>query len=121
MWGTGSAKRELMHVDDMANAAVYLMGLPQAAYWQCVPKRLSHVNIGTGEDVAIKELVYLVKSIVGFQGEIEFDHSKPDGMPRKLLDVSKLNNMGWKACIGLEEGIRATYQWFLNNLETVRL
>jgi GDP-L-fucose synthase len=100
MWGTGSPKREFLHVDDLADACFYLM----QTYNQ---KGL--VNIGTGEDIAIKSLAELVKKIVGFQGTIEHDLSKPDGTPRKLMDVSKLKNAGWVAKIGLIEGIQSVY------------
>lgn len=108
IWGTGRVRREFLHVDDLAAACVYLM------------KNFSEpgfVNIGTGEDLEIIELAKLVKSITGFQGEILHDVSKPDGTPRKLMDVSKLKGLGWTASIGLEEGIRATYQDYLANLQ----
>lgn len=100
MWGTGSPKREFLHVDDLADACFYLM----QTYSQ-----EGLVNIGTGEDIAIKSLAELVQEIVGFQGTIEHDLSKPDGTPRKLMDVSKLKNAGWEAKIGLEAGIQSVY------------
>lgn len=101
MWGTGTPKREFLHVDDLADACVYLM----KTYNQ-----EGLVNIGVGEDIAIKDLGLLIKEIVGYEGKIEHDLSKPDGTPRKLMDVSKLNAAGWKAKIGLEEGIRSVYE-----------
>ena len=104
IWGTGSPKREFLHADDLADACVYLM------------QHYSDndiVNIGVGEDIAIKDLALLIKDIVGFSGELTFDTSKPDGTPRKLLDVSKLNGLGWKAGISLLDGITQTYQWYL--------
>ena len=104
IWGTGSPKREFLHADDLADACVYLM------------QHYSDneiVNIGVGEDIAIKDLALLIKDIVGFSGELTFDTSKPDGTPRKLLDVSKLNGLGWKAGISLRDGITQTYQWYL--------
>ena len=104
IWGTGSPKREFLHADDLADACVYLM------------QHYSDndiVNIGVGEDIAIKDLALLIKDIVGFSGELTFDTSKPDGTPRKLLDVSKLNGLGWKAGISLRDGIAQTYQWYL--------
>ena len=106
LWGTGTPKREFCHVDDCANACVFLMNEYSDA---------EIVNIGVGEDVSILELGELVKKIVGYEGEIEFDTSKPDGTPRKLVDVSRITSMGWKAKISLEEGIASTYQWYLDN------
>jgi GDP-L-fucose synthase len=100
MWGTGSPRREFLHVDDLADACFYLMQTYNEP---------GLVNIGTGEDIPIKELALLIKKIVGYKGEIEHDLSKPDGTPRKLMDVSKLKNAGWEAKIGLEEGIRMVY------------
>ena len=106
MWGTGSPMREFLYVDDLADACVHLMQ-------NYVGDEI--VNIGTGEDVAIRELAEIIKKIVGFQGEIVNDTTKPDGTPRKLLDVSKLHNLGWKHKTKLEEGIQTTYDWFLKN------
>lgn len=106
VWGTGAPRREFLHVDDLASAAVFLM--------QCYDEP-EIVNVGTGEDVSIKELAELVASIAGYQGKLVFDTSKPDGTPRKLLDVSRLTALGWRAQIALEQGIRSTYQWFLHN------
>lgn len=106
VWGTGSAKREFLYVDDLASACVFLMDNYDSQ---------EIINIGTGEDLSIKELAETIKSIVGYQGEINWDTSKPDGMPRKLLDVTRLHDLGWKHTIELDEGIRKTYQWFLNN------
>lgn len=104
IWGTGSPKREFLHADDLADACVYLMQHYSDS---------EIVNIGVGEDIAIKDLALLIKDIVGFSGELTFDTSKPDGTPRKLLDVSKLNGLGWKAGISLRDGITQTYQWYL--------
>jgi len=104
VWGTGNPRREFMHVDDMADAAVFLMlhyDDPEI------------INVGVGTDASIRELAEIVCRAVGYRGELQFDISKPDGMPRKLLDVSRLHSLGWRAQIGLEEGIAATYQWFL--------
>jgi len=103
VWGTGTPKREFLYVDDLADALVYLMNNYDGS---------EIVNIGTGEDLSIKELAELIKGVVGYNGEIVFDSSKPDGMPRKQLDVSKLNSLGWKAKTGLKEGIEKTYEWF---------
>jgi len=106
IWGTGTPKREFLHVDDLADACVYLMEQYDGT---------ELINIGTGEDVTIRELAELIGGVVGFEGELKFDSSRPDGTPRKLLDVSRLTTIGWKAKIGLEEGIRATYQWYLEH------
>lgn len=105
VWGTGSPKREFLHVDDLAAASLFLMN----TYDQ--PEIL---NIGTGTDVSIKELATMIKETSGYDGTIVWDKSKPDGMPRKLLDVSKINALGWKASIGLDEGIKQTYQWYIS-------
>lgn len=111
VWGTGKPLREFMHVDDMADACVYLM--ENYDYSEIG----EFVNIGVGEDVTISELVELIKDIVGFEGEIRYDTSKPDGTPRKLMDVSKLNGLGWKAKISLKDGIKETYEWYQNQVK----
>ena len=106
IWGSGTPKREFLHVDDLADACLFLM---------------THydddaiVNVGAGKDISIKELAELIKDIVGFEGTLEFDTSKPDGTPRKLLDVSKLSDLGWDAKTSLEDGLRSTYQWYIQN------
>lgn len=117
VWGTGSPRREFLFSDDMADACVFLMNLPDATYGQLLGKEESCnanfepplVNIGVGSDITIKELAVLVKAVVGFEGEIRFDESKPDGTPQKLLDVSKLNGLGWKANTKLPEGLMRAY------------
>lgn len=109
IWGSGKAMREFMHVDDMAAACVYLMRLPKEVYdTQTCPTR-SHINIGTGRDASIAELARLVGQVVGFRGRIVFDTSKPDGMPRKLLDISRLRALGWSSRLTLEQGLVDTY------------
>jgi GDP-L-fucose synthase len=111
MWGTGTPKREFLHVDDLAGACLHLMQTyndPEI------------VNVGTGEDVTIRELAELIKQVVGFEGEIVQDLTKPDGTPRKLLDVSKLHGLGWKHQVGLKSGVESTYGWFLGNQEHIR-
>ena len=107
VWGSGKPRREFLHVDDLADAAIYLMEHYDGA---------EIVNVGVGEDVSIAELAGIVKDVTGFAGEIVFDTSKPDGTPRKLLDVSRLHALGWKARIGLKEGIAGTYQWYVDSL-----
>lgn len=112
IWGTGSPKREFLHVDDLADACVTMMEIYNED---------THINIGTGEDVTIKELAETIKKVVRYDGEIIFDTSKPDGAPRKLLDVSKLHSLGWKHTISLDEGIKKTYLTFLDELESGKL
>lgn len=119
-WGTGNPRREFLHVDDMAAACVHVMQLDDATYQDHTQPMLSHVNVGTGVDCTIKNLTETVAKVVGFEGEIVWDISKPDGTPRKLLDVSRLKSLGWEAKIGLEDGIRDTYQWFLRNYDRLR-
>ena len=111
-WGTGSPMREFLHVDDLADACAFLLGLPQPPDW---------INVGTGTDVTIRELTETVREVVGFQGKIVWDSTKPDGTPRKLMDVSKLASLGWRARIGLRDGIQRTYAAFLSELATGRL
>lgn len=111
VWGSGKPMREFLHVDDMAAACIYLMNLEQSTY----PQNISHINVGTGIDCTIKELATLIAQITGFTGELVFDTSKPDGAPRKLLDVTRLKALGWDAEISLVDGLAATYNWFLEN------
>ena len=110
IWGTGSPKREFLHVEDLADACYFLLENYNEAEF---------VNVGTGEDLSIKELALLIKDIVGYEGELKFNTSKPDGTPRKLMDVSKLNKLGYKYKVGLKEGITAVYEEFKNNLDKV--
>jgi GDP-L-fucose synthase len=107
LWGSGSPFREFLHVDDLADACVFLMSNYSGD---------DIVNIGIGEDITIKALADLVRKVVGYEGEVVWDHAKPDGTHRKLLDVTKLRELGWKPTIALEEGIRQTYQWYLENV-----
>jgi GDP-L-fucose synthase len=104
LWGTGSPRREFLHVDDLASAAVHLMRVYESE---------DIVNVGTGEDLTIAELAGLVQRVTGYSGRVVFDTSKPDGTPRKLLDVSRLHSLGWRARISLEDGVRQTYEWYL--------
>ena len=114
IWGTGSPKREFLHVDDMARACIYLMDHFDAVPFSSEP---SFLNIGCGEDISIKDLAHLIKRIVGFEGKLVFDTTKPDGTPRKLMDISRLNRLGFQPQIGLEEGIRSVYADFVNSYE----
>ncbi len=113
VWGTGQPRREFLHVDDLADACVFVMKLPRARYAAHTHPRLSHLNVGVGKDLSIGELAQKIARIVGYAGEIRFDTTKPDGTPRKLLDVRRLQQLGWQARISLEEGLQSTYQWFL--------
>jgi GDP-L-fucose synthase len=115
VWGTGAPMRELLHVDDMAQACLHVMNLEPAVWNRHVDPRLSHINVGSGEDHSIKEIAEEVARAVGFTGKIVFDPAKPDGPPRKLLNVAKINALGWKASIPLRAGLRNAYEWFLRN------
>jgi GDP-L-fucose synthase len=112
IWGTGRPRREFLYVDDMAEASLHVFGLDKAAYGAATQPRLSHINVGTGEDLTIAELARLVAKVVGYTGRIEYDASKPDGTPRKLLDVGRIHALGWRHRVGLEEGLALTYADF---------
>jgi GDP-L-fucose synthase len=112
IWGSGQARREFLYVDDMAEGCIDVMNLPRAAYLQQTQPMRGHINLGTGEDVSIAGLAELVRDVVGYAGEIRYDVSKPDGAPRKLLDVSRANAIGWQARVPLAEGLRRTYAAF---------
>lgn len=116
VWGSGTPMREFLHVDDMAAASLYVMNLDPATYLKNTDPMLSHVNVGTGIDCTIRELAETLKSVTGFEGALEFDASKPDGTPRKLMDVEKLAVLGWRASISLEAGLKDTYEWFRQHL-----
>lgn len=115
VWGSGRPRREFLHVEDMARACVHVMGLDSRIYEKFTSPMLSHINIGTGQDLSIRELAETVAEVTGFRGRIRFDTSKPDGTPRKLLDISRIKALGWKPRISLEEGLRSTYEWFIKN------
>jgi len=114
VWGTGNAMREFLYVDDMAEASLFVLELDEKTYQANTKSMLSHINVGTGKDVTIKEMSETMKEVVGFKGNLTFDTTKPDGSPRKLIDVSRLSNMGWKYTIDLEEGLKKTYKWYFN-------
>lgn len=119
-WGSGRPMREFLHVDDMASASIHVMELDKATYDANTEPMLSHINVGTGVDCTIRELVETVARVTGFEGEIEFDASKPDGSPRKLMDVSRLGSLGWRYSYSLEDGLKDAYQWFLDNQSAFR-
>lgn len=120
IWGSGNPKREFLHVDDMAAACVHVMQLDQEDYKSHTDDMLSHINVGTGVDCTIRELAETIAKVTGYAGTILFDSSKPDGTPRKLLDVSRLEKLGWKARIGLEDGLSDAYEWYVNNIGFTR-
>lgn len=120
IWGTGQPKREFLHVDDMAEASLFVLDLPKDLYAKHTEPMLSHINVGTGSDISILELAQTVASVTGFDGQIKTDPTKPDGTMRKLLDVSRLSEMNWRAKIELRAGIENTYRWYLENSAIVR-
>lgn len=120
IWGTGTPRREFLHVDDMAAASLFVMDLPPGIYQRETQPMLSHINIGTGTDVSIAELARMVAEATGFAGRIVFDTSRPDGTPRKLMDVSRLARLGWTARTGLAEGIAGTFAWYRAHVAEVR-
>lgn len=119
-WGTGSPMREFLHVDDMAAASIFVMELDNATYEANTEPMLSHINVGTGVDCSIKELTETVARVVGYRGEVVWDVTKPDGAPRKLMQVDRLKALGWQYSISLEDGLKNAYQWFLDNQENFR-
>ncbi|SDU77487.1 GDP-L-fucose synthase [Pseudomonas sihuiensis] len=121
VWGSGKPMREFLHVDDMAAASVYVMDLDDSTYSKNIQPMLSHINVGTGVDCTICDLAETMKRVVGFEGKLVFDTSKPDGTPRKLMDVSRLRALGWQAAISLETGLANTYAWFLQNVADLRV
>jgi GDP-L-fucose synthase len=114
VWGTGNAMREFLYVDDMALASLFVLKLDEKTYKANTKPMLSHINVGTGKDVTIRKMAEIMKQVVGYEGNLTFDTTKPDGSPRKLIDVSRLSNMGWKYNVDLEDGLEKTYKWYLN-------
>jgi len=119
-WGSGKPMREFLHVDDMAAASIHVMELDNETYQANTQPMLSHINVGTGEDCTIRELVETVAKVTGFKGEIVWDTSKPDGAPRKLMNVSRLHDLGWKHTYDLESGLKHAFDWFLANQDNFR-
>lgn len=120
IWGSGTPMREFLHVDDMAEASLFVMDLDINTYRANTDPMLSHINVGTGQDVTIAGLAQMLAEVTGFKGQISFDRSKPDGTPRKLMDVSRLTRMGWHAGTPLHDGIAQTYRWYLENRDRLR-
>jgi GDP-L-fucose synthase len=116
VWGSGKPMREFLHVDDMAAASIHVMQLDDEVYQSSTATMLSHINVGTGIDCTIRELAETMKKVVGFEGKLVFDKTKPDGTKRKLMDVSRLQSLGWQSSIALEQGLNSTYQWFVERL-----
>ena len=120
VWGSGKPMREFLHVDDMAAASIHVLELDNETYKANTQEMMSHINVGTGIDCTIRELAETLKDVIGFDGELEFDTTKPDGTPRKLMNVSRLQSLGFEAKISLKDGLADTYQWFLNNQDNFR-
>ena len=113
IWGTGSPKREFLHADDFSEASFHVMNIEKDIFDKYTETMCSHINIGSGSDISIKELAELIKKITGYGGRIDFDLTKPDGTPRKIMDSSKLNSLGWRARISLKQGLISTYDGFI--------
>jgi GDP-L-fucose synthase len=120
IWGSGKPQREFLHVDDMAAACVHVMELNDETYQAHTQPMLSHINVGTGVDCSIRELAETIARVTEYQGELKFDSTKPDGTPRKLMDVSRLKALGWQSSISLEDGLRNAYRWFVENQHQAR-
>jgi len=115
VWGTGNAMREFLYVDDMAQASLFVLELDEQTYKANTQPMLSHINVGTGKDTTIREMAETMKQVVGYEGKLTFDTTKPDGAPRKLIDITRLKRMGWEYSVDLKEGLKKTYAWHLNN------
>ncbi|NND17156.1 MAG: NAD-dependent epimerase/dehydratase family protein, partial [Silicimonas sp.] len=115
LWGTGTPTREFLHVDDMARASLFVLDLPRDDYDAVMAGGISHINVGSGDEISIRELATMIADVVGFKGKIVQDLSKPDGTPRKVMDSSLLASLGWRPDIGLKDGLAESYRWFLEN------
>ena len=116
VWGSGKAMREFLYVDDMAKASLFVLELDERIYQSNTEPMQSHINVGTGKDISIGEVAEIIKEVVGYQGQLSFDTSKLDGSPRKLVDISRLSNMGWNYTTNLREGLEKTYNWYISNV-----
>jgi GDP-L-fucose synthase len=119
-WGSGKPMREFLYVDDMAEASIHVMNLDKFTYDENTEPMLSHINVGTGVDCTIRELVETIAKVVGFEGDVKFDSTKPDGAPRKLMNVDRLKSLGWNYSVSLEDGLAKAYQWFIVNNDKFR-
>jgi len=119
-WGSGKPMREFLYVDDMADASIHVMNLDKTTYDENTEPMLSHINIGSGMDCTIRELVETVAKVIGYEGEIKFDSTKPDGAPRKLMNIERLKSLGWNYKVSLEDGLKLSYQWFIENKDEYR-
>ena len=115
VWGTGNAMREFLYVDDMAEASLFVLELDEQTYQANTRPMLSHINVGTGKDITIRKMAETMKEVVGYKGKLIFDTVKPNGAPRKLIDVTRLSDMGWNYSVDLKEGLKKTYKWYLTN------
>ena len=120
IWGSGTPMREFLHVDDMAAASVFVMNLDETTYQRHTQPMLSHINVGTGVDCSIRELAETIARVTGFTGALRFDATRPDGTPRKLMDVTRLKSLGWQAATSLEDGLQDAYQWFVEHQDNFR-
>jgi GDP-L-fucose synthase len=116
VWGTGNSMREFLYVDDMAQASLFVLELDEQTYKDNTQTMLSHINVGTGKDVTIREMAETMKQVVGYEGKLTFDATKPDGAPRKLIDITRLKIMGWDYTTDLKEGIERSYEWYLKKI-----
>jgi GDP-L-fucose synthase len=116
VWGTGNAMREFLYVDDMAQASLFVLELDEKTYKANIKPMLSHINVGTGKDITIRKMAEIMKEVVDYKGKLTFDATKPDGAPRKLIDVTRLENMGWRYTTDLEKGLTTTYDWYKNTI-----
>jgi GDP-L-fucose synthase len=117
VWGSGNPQREFLHVDDMASACIHVLELDKKTYRENTKPMLSHINVGTGKDCTIRELAEIIRKVAGFEGELIFDATKPDGTARKLMDVNRLESLGWHSKITLQQGLESTYNWFVKNFD----
>ena len=120
VWGSGTPRREFLHVDDLADACVFVTRLDEATWHAHADPQHGHINVGTGDDCTVGELAVTIARVTGYDGRIAFDASRPDGAPRKLLDVSRLTALGWRASTGLREGLQDTLRWYLANRAAAR-
>ncbi|MGI9274938.1 MAG: GDP-L-fucose synthase [Endozoicomonas sp.] len=120
VWGSGNVQREFLHVDDMASACIHIMSVDRETYWNHVSPRESHVNVGTGEDISIRELALALAEITGYEGQVLFDGTKPEGTPRKLLSVDRLRELGWEHSIEFRSGLKDTYDWYCAHYDDAR-